>query len=725
MEKHINKYFETPNIIFFLWPTESKEDEFADFESRYQVGNFQILTAKMHNLQRIASQKSSKPVKGPKNLVMNFLSSLLPLATTILLFVYNNNGMDNCPKDFQDFLSHRGQCYHIVKDTNDWSSAKAICQSKNGYLLEIYTSSELDYIKKIMDYSKVWFTWLGTSNQGDLLFFWDTTKQEPGFNIPWAEDFPSNMGLKSTCVSMLSTEKIFINNACFDKLPFICKTVKNGTMVQGELDERQPEGLYTTIDSSIQLDPWAREVYHGMSTFHLFEIDSRLSWTEARSFCQSKNMDLVSLDSHAKFYFIQWQMASPDFYKGQPKGNSFKVNVQDDILWLGARRLANADSQYRLKWVKGNVQDARDKFWLFEEDPIGKQEKCLFTIWHFTRLIFFLGNCDETSSLNRVFCEKTAPKIKCRIQNDCSNVGMCISGNCVCPPGLAGDGCYDVNECQQAGFSPCDKGPCNNTWGSYKCQEDEENFLNLKQECYPACPEYSECSPSGSCICKRGNISPGVTCMRKIFAKTTNAMFLTAIRETWMGAFTLCRLIGGSLLSDITYSQWTRIQSAVAPAAHYFPTPIWLGGKVNEKGDLVWSQSNKLVSLESFGENQTTNGHCLVAYSALLSSNHSHLLSPVSGFLWNLQNCTEHLYGICSIPNQVSFNNCGTDNDCPANASCVYPDDDSNKKACICNDGFEKKGPICNDIDECHLMMDDCLGELKTCTNTVGSYKCS
>ena len=705
-----------------LSPTESKEDEFVDSDSRYDVGKFQILTAKMHDLRRNAFQKSSKPVKGWKTWIMNFLISFLLLATTILLFVYKNNGIDNCPQGFQDFLSHRGQCYHIVNDTNDWSSAKAVCQSKNGYLLEIYTLSELDYIKKIMDYSKVWFSWLGTSNQGDLFFVWDTTKQEPSFNIPWAPDFPSHFGLRSTCVSMLSTEKMFINNACFDRLPFICKTVKNKTMVQEGLDERQHEGLNTTMDSRIQIAPWAREVYHGMSTFHFFETDSRLSWTEARLFCQSKNMDLVIMDYHEKFLFIKRQIESPDFYAGPYKGNSFKENVQNDILWLGAKRLANANTQYELEWVNGIIQDARDKFWLFKEEPIGKQEKCLFTILHFYKFMFFLGNCDETSSSNRVFCEKTAPKKTCRVQTDCRNAGMCLRGNCVCPLGLAGDGCYDIDECQQESFDPCNRGPCNNSWGSYKCQVDEENYLNLDPECSPACPALSKCTLSGSCICDRGLISPGVSCMRKIFARTTSTMFLTTTEQTWKGAFTLCHLNGGSLLSDITYSQWTRIQGALAPAARYFPITIWLGGKVNEKGDLVWSQSNKLVSQESFGEDDIVNGNCLEGYSVLSSSNHSDSLSTASGFLWGLQNCTELMLGICNIPNQVSFSNCGSNNDCPANASCVYPDNDSNKKTCICNDGFEKKGQSCTDIDECNLLMNDC--GLDPCINTIGSYKC-
>ena len=165
--------------------------------------------------------------------------------------------------------------------------------------------------------------------------------------------------------------------------------------------------------------------------------------------------------------------------------------------------------------------------------------------------------------------------------------------------------------------------------------------------------------------------------MQKVFARTTSALFITP-RETWEGAISLCRLNGGSLLSDITHSQWTKINGAVARAADYFPISIWLGGKVNEDGVVVWSQSSKLISNQSFGEDQILKGNCLVGL--------------VPGISWSLQSCTEYNYGVCIIPDQAPFDNCESNNSCPTNASCFFPDDNSNKKACICDDGFEKQG---------------------------------
>ena len=101
-----------------------------------------------------------------------FVALLLSVSVSCSIFFFVNP--KTCPFDYDDFLPFRGQCYHLNKEAKTWYEARIHCQKSGGFLLELYTPSELEYMKRLLDnlgevQKKT--LWLGASYDQNSKFF--------------------------------------------------------------------------------------------------------------------------------------------------------------------------------------------------------------------------------------------------------------------------------------------------------------------------------------------------------------------------------------------------------------------------------------------------------------------------------------------------------------------------------------------------------------------------
>ena len=198
------------------------------------ICEFQALTAKQLELERKEDVHPKNRRFWLLNMLFDFSISIFIL-TAVTLLVFYGMSVTVCPKGFGTFLPHRGQCYLTVNESMNWSDSMKYCNEKGGYLLEIYTNSELDYILKLIRFSnpsqKVHY-WLGASEQRDAnIFFWEKTERTTSIDIAWADGFPSKT-MSTTCLSLIYNEKfVFINSECYEKRKIFCKVLsQNGIM---------------------------------------------------------------------------------------------------------------------------------------------------------------------------------------------------------------------------------------------------------------------------------------------------------------------------------------------------------------------------------------------------------------------------------------------------------------------------------------------------------------
>ena len=305
------------------------------------VQKFQSLSAKKLVLKPEKENDDDEScIKALGQRMLDLFISILLLASVALPIFFGIH-VKTCPVNYDTFLPFRGQCYHFYGNGSvTWTQAQTHCQDSGGYLLELYTLSEIDYMKKLFNFTEVALKderqlWLGaTDHRNSKLFSWNVTGREPAYSIPWVAQFPSKTSSQSTCVSLLHKFGFqWINMECYEKAHFICKLVlMKSSMENREKDEDEDEdhdegnknstmeysnitSTETTADSSssssssfkvIKFETWAQEAFRGSTEIILLLTPKKeLCWSEARSVCQSRGMDLAILDSEAKFRFIQ------------------------------------------------------------------------------------------------------------------------------------------------------------------------------------------------------------------------------------------------------------------------------------------------------------------------------------------------------------------------------------------------------------------------------------
>ena len=599
-------------------------------------------------------------------------------------------------------------------EKSTWAQARDFCENHGGHLLEVYTQTEIQYVKKILTYRGVMNVWLGTMNRKDSdKFSWITTMREPSYHVQWASGFPMKINFDQTCISIITETGSFINIMCQEKSHFICKKAMS------------IETNLTQSDSKLSLTllkPWAPEVFSGSSEYALFNTGMSLTWKQSRTLCQKNGLDLAAMDSDQKLVHLLTQLSS--------YSKSYLSRI-----WLGAKRFSTAKTQYEFNWVNHFITDSVASSWIIEEE--NRETRCVF-VYLQTRAakpLFSMTTCDATSNFDIVVCEKAEKKYECHDNRDCHELASCIQGHCFCSQGFAGNGryCFDIDECNNdKSLCPAySKLYCTNTVGSFNCSSCDHQFQELQNgesSCVPKDPcaerpcrfdPLMQCISIGTtftCKCSPGFINHGAHCYLQLAKKGATSTIMSIESLPWDKASAQCEEDGGHLKEFASYAEWIPIRKIIQRAANQRSEiflnifDFWLGAKVNESGSLVWSRSLKKVDMDF---DVAKGGDYLVA--GILGHSDWYLQFKLSSspFL-----CSKQL--MKEVP-------CQTNSQCSEDAACspkAYATNDDSHRFCQCGPGFYGNGAVCKDIDECELGIDDCV-ENAICNNTLGSHNCS
>ena len=117
-----------------------------------------------------------------------------------------------------------------VNGTMNYTEAKAYCQKQEGYILEIYSESECDYILDIMNFMEIdneIGIWLGASkNEQSDQFKWESAERAIDTER-WQKPFPS-ISRPGSHLALLRKNKTHLAKVGpHENLVLFCKTVIN------------------------------------------------------------------------------------------------------------------------------------------------------------------------------------------------------------------------------------------------------------------------------------------------------------------------------------------------------------------------------------------------------------------------------------------------------------------------------------------------------------------
>ncbi|BFZ21805.1 hypothetical protein BsWGS_24844 [Bradybaena similaris] len=136
-----------------------------------------------------------------------------------------------CPPDWIRFGD---SCYSFVREKVGWPAAVSLCREYGGYLLEINSKEENDWIVSQIKGRKFEYSWLGASDMiKEGTFRWMTNNELVG-NAPYFEPGqPNNLAKGEHCLAIdgLNYHYKWVDDECENVKTFVCEkaTKRYGT----------------------------------------------------------------------------------------------------------------------------------------------------------------------------------------------------------------------------------------------------------------------------------------------------------------------------------------------------------------------------------------------------------------------------------------------------------------------------------------------------------------
>ena len=130
---------------------------------------------------------------------------------------------DDCDDGWQRFNGH---CYMFVEQYKTWDDALSYCETRRGYLLEITSDIEYEFVRTELIRLKWIYFWTGGTDRRSHGTFLYHHSGEPVPNKYWAPGQPDNVVGNEHCVKIyyLSSEYLGLGDiSCYYNYWFICE----------------------------------------------------------------------------------------------------------------------------------------------------------------------------------------------------------------------------------------------------------------------------------------------------------------------------------------------------------------------------------------------------------------------------------------------------------------------------------------------------------------------
>ncbi|BFZ21797.1 hypothetical protein BsWGS_24836 [Bradybaena similaris] len=124
-----------------------------------------------------------------------------------------------------DWVLFQGSCYGFLREQVTWPDAAALCRANGGYLAEINSQAENDFLVSEAQTRKLGNVWLGASDTlQEGTFQWTTSGETIEAFTNWYPGKPDNYDGAQHCLELREEYKHKWNDyQCLTKNTFVCE----------------------------------------------------------------------------------------------------------------------------------------------------------------------------------------------------------------------------------------------------------------------------------------------------------------------------------------------------------------------------------------------------------------------------------------------------------------------------------------------------------------------
>ncbi|KAL3841964.1 hypothetical protein ACJMK2_020040 [Sinanodonta woodiana] len=127
----------------------------------------------------------------------------------------------------QGWVLHGSSCYHVSHDMEDWADADYMCHKMGGYLAEINTAFEGNFLEnqvKLFNFPQG-YTWIGATDipiEGEWIWANSNSQLSSQSYSNWLPGDPNNVGGNQNCLSIGNTG-LWADENCASIYHYICE----------------------------------------------------------------------------------------------------------------------------------------------------------------------------------------------------------------------------------------------------------------------------------------------------------------------------------------------------------------------------------------------------------------------------------------------------------------------------------------------------------------------
>ncbi|XP_025099014.1 perlucin-like protein [Pomacea canaliculata] len=149
----------------------------------------------------------------------------MSVATFFLLLALG--GMCHCSPCPPSWTQYERSCYAYIPHSLTWSDAASLCRTLGGYLVQITSAAENNFVRNLIGGKNVWLGINDILQDGRWVL---TTTGKPLPYSNWEAGQPNNIGGTETCAQMSSTG-LWHDNTISSQMPSVCERSATPFMV--------------------------------------------------------------------------------------------------------------------------------------------------------------------------------------------------------------------------------------------------------------------------------------------------------------------------------------------------------------------------------------------------------------------------------------------------------------------------------------------------------------